>query len=416
MKKINRLTAEQEAKFPDYIKQWTEIGLSTEVANRPRAEMAIRRMYEIAGLPPPKNIVWCGSPLSMAVTRAILLKMPDFLKKVRARVRASVRDSVWTSVGDSVGNSVEASVRASVRDSVEASVRTSVGDSVGNSVWASVVDSVRASVVDSVWDSVGNSVWDSVVDSVEASVEASVWASVRDSVVDSVWDSVRTSVVDSVYGQHDAPWLAFYRFFHDQCGLTTETQRFDGLWEFAQSAGWATPCRDICFIAERHTTLNRDERGRLHCETGPAVGYPDGWGIFAVHGVRVPESVVVGEISLSMISAEKNTEIQRVMIERFGWDRYALESKAEVIDHDERWGTLMRSPGGIFLRVINRSPEPDGSFRNYILPVWDNCEPLPDPADLNGLLGDPQKMTALNAVASTFGMRGEEYQRLVAES
>jgi hypothetical protein len=117
VRKIESLTAEQKAKFPEYVRRWTEIGLSTEVADRPRAEAAMVRMYEIAGLKPPR-IVWCGSPLSMALTRAVLLKVPETGASVRDSVRASVRDSVWASVRDSVG----ASVLASVRDSVGASV------------------------------------------------------------------------------------------------------------------------------------------------------------------------------------------------------------------------------------------------------------------------------------------------------
>ena len=105
MRKIESLTAEQKAKFPEYVRRWTEIGLSTEVADRPRAEAAMVRMYEIAGLKPPR-IVWCGSPLSMALTRAVLLKVPETGASVGASVRDSVRDSVGASVRDSVGASV----------------------------------------------------------------------------------------------------------------------------------------------------------------------------------------------------------------------------------------------------------------------------------------------------------------------
>jgi hypothetical protein len=245
-------------------------------------------------------------------------------------------------------------------------------------------------------------------------------ASVRDSVRDSVWDSVR----DSVYGQHDAPWLSHFRFFRDAVGLRSETQRLDGLWELAQSAGWAIPCRDICFIAERHTALSRDERGRLHSEIGAAVEFPDGWRIHAIHGVRIPAWIIdePAKLTLGAIEAERNTEIQRVMIERFGWDRYASECGAKVIDHDDRWGTLLRKQNQagqpiLFLRVVNRSPEPDGSFRRYVLPVHPECRPLPDPDERDADFGKAQTLTALNAVASTFGMTGAVYKRILgAES
>src|SRR5579863_9081396 len=136
-KKIEQLTADQESRLAEFRDKWIAIGLSTEPADRPRAEAAIRTMYRSAGLSEPQKIVWCGSPLSQGLTRAIVLD---------GRFSKAVRDSVGDSAGDSVLASAWDSVRASVRDSAGASVRDSVGASVGDSVRASVGDSARASV------------------------------------------------------------------------------------------------------------------------------------------------------------------------------------------------------------------------------------------------------------------------------
>ena len=276
------------AKFPEYVARWTDIGLCTMPADRGAAEQAIREMYGAANLPPPAKIVWCGSPLASGLTRAIIIDkklLPQIGDAVRASVRASVGDSVRASVGASVGDSVRDSVWDSVRGR---DVRASVGDSARNSVGDSVRNSVGDSVGNSVWDSVGNSVRDSVRDSVRNSVGDSVRDSVRNSVGDSVRDSVWDSVGDSVYGQHDAAWLAFYKYFHDEVGLTEQTEKLSGLWMLAKSAGWALPHQNICWVSERHNILERDERGRLHSMSGPACAYPDGWGIYAVHGVPRP--------------------------------------------------------------------------------------------------------------------------------
>jgi hypothetical protein len=415
--KINKLTNAQKEEMPEYIKKWTQIGLATAPANRKEAEEAVKIMYEKAGLNAPK-IVWCGSPLSQGLTRAIILN-----KKLNKDMGASVRASVWASVRDSVGASVRDSVGASVWDSVGASVRASVWDSVGASVGASVWDSVRdsvwdsvgASVRDSVWDSVRASVWASVRDSVGASVRDSVGASVRDSVGASVRDSVGASVWDSVrdsgYGQHDASWLAFYEYFKDVCGLKSETEKLEGLWLQAKNAGWYLPHEKICWISERHHILERDERGRLHCLTGPAVAYPDGWEIYAVHGVRVPEYVVTTpeSITVEIIEKESNAEVRRIMIERYGLERYMQDCGATVI-HSDDFGILLKKelPDDepiITVQVINSTPEPDGTFKKYFLRVHPECRPLLD----GGEVGKAQEMTALNAIASTFGMRGEEY-------
>jgi hypothetical protein len=268
--KIEELTPEQEARFPEFVRKWTDIGLSTAPADRPRAEAAIRWMYRQANLAEPR-IVWCGSPLGNALARAIV--------------------STTNSVESSVRSSVESSVRSSVRSSVESSVRSSV----------------------------------------ESSVESSVWSSVRSS----VWSRVESSVWSRVYGQHDAGWLAFYDFFAS-IGLQNEVKPLHGLNELAQSAGWALPHKEICWVSERHNVLNRDARGRLHCESGPACAYPDGWAIYVWHGVRVTENVLMrpaDQITLDEVLKENNAEVARVLITRAGarlWD----DPRIKVLDAD----------------------------------------------------------------------------------
>src|SRR3990167_10685684 len=117
---IEKLTKEQLARFGEFVKKWTDIGLTIEKANRKEAEEGIVEMYQIAGLKKPK-IVWCDSPMSQGITRMIVQKLKNkgtLKKKIGASVRDSVGDSVRASVRDSVGDSVWASVGASVGASV----------------------------------------------------------------------------------------------------------------------------------------------------------------------------------------------------------------------------------------------------------------------------------------------------------
>ena len=305
---ITSLTKEQEARFAEFVKRWTDIGLSTAPANRPAAEAAVRLAYETAGLPAPK-IVWCDSPLSQGLTRAIVLGLKD--------------------------------------------AEINVGKSVRASVWASVMDSVGASVRDSVWD--------------------------------------------SGYGQHDANWLGFYEYFKIACGLEKETQKLCGLWGIAENAGWFLPHRHICWISERHNLLKRDAQGRLHCESGPALSYPDGFSIWAIHGVRVAQYVIEEpqKITLRDIASESNAEVRRVKIDRFGQSRYLLESGAKEIHHDD-FGTLYRAdvPNDepiVMVKVVNSTPEPDGSYKDYFLRV------------------PPDMERARQAIAWTFEKQEHEY-------
>ena len=344
MLQIDSLTDEQIASMAEIRDKWIKIGLCTDKADRPRAEAAIYEMYKKGGLEPPKKIVWCDSPFSQGLTIAILKEF-------------SANHHALTSVSDSIKVGVGASVRTSVWNSV--------GNSVRDSVWVSVGDSLRVSVGDS------------------------------------VRDSVRVSVGNSVYGQHEASWLAFYEFFREKCGLLEQTHKLVGLWELAKSAGWAYPTKDICFVSERHTTLCRDERGRLHNMSGPAIQYPDGWEIYAVHGVRVPENIINKplEITTSRIDEQRNTEIRRVMIDIYGQSRYLQDSGAKLLATD-RFGKLWKKDLSddepiVMVEVKNSTPEPDGSIKDYFIRV------------------PPSMATPQEAVAWTFNLPKDEYNPLV---
>ena len=257
--------------------------------------------------------------------------------------------------------------------------------------------SVRDSVMYSVWDSVRSSVWNSVWDS----VRSSVWNSVWDSVIDSLWDSG--------YGNHDASWLAFYDFLRNECGLVKQTNKIFPLLNLAQHAGWYLPHKNICWISERHIILNRDERGRLHSMNAPAVVYPDGWKIYAVHGVRIPEKIIMSpdQITISEIENESNAEIRRIMIDQYDIKykgKYLLDSGAKIIDKDkDQFGKplilykkeINDDEPIVMIKMINSTPEPDNSFKEYFLRV---------PPDIK---------KAKEAIAWTFNVESENYNPII---
>lgn len=126
--KITELTAEQQARFPEFVERWTNIGLCTEPADRKRAEAGIRLAYETVGLT-AKKIVWCSSPLAMALTRAVVV------------ATGQVLDSVKASIGASNIKDKEAAF-ATAKKAVNAAIQKQTGNELWASVWTSVRDSL----------------------------------------------------------------------------------------------------------------------------------------------------------------------------------------------------------------------------------------------------------------------------------
>jgi hypothetical protein len=166
----------------------------------------------------------------------------------------------------------------------------------------------------------------------------------------------------------------------------------------------AVICLDhVVFVCEKPSLFNLDEWGRLHSSEGPALLFADGFREYAWHGLVVDARLIEEpeSISIEEIDSCANAELRRVLIERYGQARYLQDSGAEKIHQDE-CGTLFRKdiPGDeplLMVKVVNSSPEPDGSFKDYFLRV------------------PPESQTAKQAVAWTFGFDEEDYTPL-AES
>ena len=162
-------------------------------------------------------------------------------------------------------------------------------------------------------------------------------------------------------------------------------------------------------LTDRPDTLHRDPRGRLHSADGAALRYRDGWGIYAWHGLRVAESLILRPdlLTPTQIRDEANAEIRRVMLVRYGADRFVRDIGAVPVHADET-GSLYRvdlpdDEPLVLVSLVNSTPEldhadgliqgPDGSWRKQ---YW-----LRVPADMQ---------TARQAVAWTFGMTEKQYR------
>ena len=179
---------------------------------------------------------------------------------------------------------------------------------------------------------------------------------------------------------------------------------------------WSRPCYDaflagawllhftedtLFWVAKPHVHTENGPAGRrLHNATGAAVE-SDVEPLYFWHGVLVPDFVILRPrtITLSHIRDEQNVEVRRIMLERFGTERFIRESGAKPIDASD-YGTLYRTemPDDeplTMVRVWNSTAEPDGSFREYWLRV------------------PPTVETAREAVAWTFETSPTEYDLAV---
>lgn len=355
MAKIEKLSAESEALLPDFRERWRSIGLSVGPSDRALSADAVRRAYARIDRPAP-IVLHARGPLD-AIFFACVLRTQN--GQLGGQLWGQIRGQLW----DQLGGQFEGQLRGQLR----------------GQLWGQIRDQLRG-------------------------VYSAIWS----------------------YGQTESYWASYYRFAIEHAGVTVTDRQRSGLaiWEdLARSCSLVLSWSGVTIVVDHPQALLFNEQRRLHSVVGPAISYADGYAVYAVNGVRIDpgigEALLAGRLTTGAIRDLRNVEVRRVAIERYesvhGKGAYLVASGAQVlhedVDQHGRPRKLLRIELGddepyVGVQVTNSSPEPDGSYKQYVLRVDPELRPLPRSGRPSG---DGQAMTCHNAVASTFGRRGEEY-------
>ncbi len=382
------------------VAKWTAVGLSTAPADRDTAAEAVRIAYTSVGLPAPKRIVWFDSPLAGARAAALLTGRRGLPGGVQSGLPGP-RDPQGPTVEDLADHlreqdcppapgSAGVSVRAAVRTEPWTAARDQVRAALGSDGWARL------------WTACGADVWRAVTDRVAVPLRAHLRAALP-AYVGGV-EPGSAVLLEGGGGQHDAGWLAAFDAAEPSImatgagpTLVRAAQRLTGLGGLARSTGWWWPYTEVAILTERPVDMERDNDGRLHSATGPALRYRDGFAVHCWHGEPMPDDLPerLHQVTRRRITAEPDPEFRRVMLEHYGYGRYMREGYAHRVASDD-CGVLWRAPLG------------EGDTDEPLLAVE-----VTDDTRTWWLRVPPGTSTAHEGVAWTFGLTAEQYSPLI---
>lgn len=308
--------------------EYFRLGVSTELADRPRAEAAITSAYAQVGRPAPQ-FLWKDSPgAAMDALAARGADAPD------------LGTIFWPAFGYPFWHRLREAARA--------------GPAVGAAAEWEVTRPLK----------------NQLAPMVNAALTA---AGCGDR---------HTSVLPLWHGQFDLAWPAGARAAHRLGALLLlqDAETLEMLDQIGRSAAWWWPRDGLCVVCERPAALHLEAVARptgtifrLHDDAGPALRFRDGEVVHALHGIRVPDFVVERPeaITVSVVRAEADSEVRWAMIERYHWGMepsgpaaFLREAGAVRVDRAEM-GTLWRLElgGDEPVMVIERAIAPRGSWQ-----------------------------------------------------
>ncbi len=389
------ITAEEKAQMDIIAQEWIDIAMRTDPIDPQKIVPAIEALYAAAKLKKPRVVI-VPSPLVMA-----------FAYGASAWTWYCRHNATYAATRDATN--------AATRDATYAATNAATRDATGAATYAATDGAIHDENLEkyaaqACFQLAG-------LDGLEC---AKLW-----------WN---------VY-QAGNMWALFPSYIagaHDVLGLQLPEYENYKAWEdCARHGGFRVMHKEFCMVSDFPAQLHKDAENRPHNDNGPSHEWRDGWKLYHIHGVRVPEIVVEHpeQITVEMIDTEKNAEVRRIMIERYGQSRYLLDAGAIILNQDE-YGVLLRRevPDDepiVMLRVLNSTPEAEGSLSTEQAieifganPVLKQVDAMKKQQSFLHSIGisqenlrwkdyflrvPPDMKTAHEAVAWTFGMTADEY-------
>jgi hypothetical protein len=275
--------------------EWLKSLLSTEPADRPRTESALRDLYALADLAPPEHFFWFDSPFWAAWAVGLLSELHDFIWQ---RIIADV------------------SRRKRERDYIDR-VRASLCASAGQPDWKTLLATAGRPVSGSRMRLAGAPATVAPVDSIHGKVALARFQ-LYDEAMPRLDDSSDLYRAEQHFrgvmsGQSD--WsivnplisASFYRLYsyslmsQDEAaaGDRDVPQVLSAAWDVARSAGPWWPLSRSVVLSDRPILMHLNEKHQLHRGGAPAVEYRDGDRVWAWNGHAMRESWIMNPETIS---------------------------------------------------------------------------------------------------------------------
>ena len=132
--------------------------------------------------------------------------------------------------------------------------------------------------------------------------------------------------------------------------------------ELSRYCSWFSAHETTVVFQDRALEIHLDGERRLHCTTGPALAYADGWKAWALHGVRCEQWIVetpAEEMDPKRLFEITNAQVRAEFVRKVGIERLVAKMGAKTVD---TWTSEKRPDNKYDLINFN----PDGRDRHYL--------------------------------------------------
>ena len=320
-KKKYTLTEEHRALLPAWRDKWIANAMNTKPMtdyDREQTRIAIKGLYESAGLTPPpdERIVFVPSPFVARFAGGFAAA----IWWMRKNKKKNVDDATYAATRDATDDATYAATDAATREATAAATREATAAATREATYAATREATA--------DETGK-YYTSISGFLDAGKKLGV-GTFGLKCAQEAWRMYQG-------GNFWSGWDSFLSFFKDVVKLDIDYSKYK-YWQMASEHGsYRIMHHEFCIVSDRPRVLKVDDQNRPHCETGPYIQWADGMGLFAWHGTMIPKEWILDKKSITPEIALKweNAEQRRCAMEIIGWNNMLTLMGAKLIDKDE---------------------------------------------------------------------------------
>ena len=165
-----------------------------------------------------------------------------------------------------------------------------------------------------------------------------------------------------IEGHWDVHYFAFYDFMREIIGLKDYIPLYN-IYRETMKCGLIYPLDNICIVGNLPSAIRRNNRGQLHADGCAAIEYRDGFKMWSLNGVTVPQWLVENkwnDIDCHEFPKILNVEVRREFVRKVGIERISSMLGAKSLDKSGTYELLMIDLGGNtgkwpYLKMLNPS-------------------------------------------------------------
>ena len=372
---ITELTSAQERRLIEFREEWRQIGLQNGPVNVQAVTPIFAEMYRAIGKK-PVPVIRLPSPASAMLA---LSALSVIMAKPKGMV---LGDQLWDQLGsqlsDQLGGKLWDQLRSQLWDQLRSQLWDQLRDQLRDQLWdqlgSQLSDQLRDQLRDQLWDQLRDQVWSELLDQLGDQVWSELWGQLGSQ----LGGQLRGKLRECFWGNCEVHWISFYAFASEiGCRYRDLDSSRLRLWDGAvRHCGWWWPYEHIIVAADRPTETRWNSEYLLHNSAGPAVLFADGYALYALNGVRVPEwlaTTPAEQLDPRKIVKLRNVEQRREGVRKVGVERLVQQMGAKVLDRQGDYELITLNLGDERIRPYLKMRNPSlGVY--HVEGIHPNCK------------------------------------------